>query len=224
MIDSKEIPFIDIHTHNKVKAEGISVFNVLNEENAVLTEENLYYSLGIHPWYIDDMSIEAHYEFINKYINNEKVIAVGECGFDRLVKPPYEIQKEILVYQLELAEKLNKPIIIHCVRAYEELIELKKSMNIAQPMIIHGFNSSPQIGDMLIKAGFYFSFGKAILKDDSNASKIIKTFSTGRLFLETDDSNRSITKIYERAASLMQIDLEELKAIIFKNFNKVFIK
>jgi len=224
MTEVKEIPFIDIHTHNKVKAEGITVFNILNENNAVADEENLYYSLGIHPWYIDDMTVETHYEFINKYIDNEKVIAIGECGLDRLVKPPYEIQKEILVYQLQLAEKMNKPLIIHCVRAYEELIEIKNELKVKQPMIIHGFNSSPHVSDMLIKAGFYLSFGKALLKDGSNAAKIITKFPIGRIFLETDDSNRSIIKVYERAASLLKIEVEELKTIIFNNFNKVFVK
>ncbi len=224
MIDTTEIPYIDVHTHNKEKEEGITVFNLLNEDDAVIDEEGRKYSLGIHPWYIDDMTVEKHYEFIDKYINNENVIAIGECGLDKLVNVPSALQKEILTYQFQLAEKLNKPVIIHCVRAYEELLALKKKLDFGQTMIIHGFNSSPKIGDMLIKAGFYFSFGKAILKDDSNAAKIIKKFSSGRLFLETDDSKRSIIKIYERAASLMQIDIEELKVIIYKNYQKVFSK
>ena len=217
-----EIPYIDIHTHNKVKAEGLTVFNILNEENAINIEEGLFYSIGIHPWYIDDMSVEMQYDFFNKYINNEKVIAVGECGLDKLVKVPFEIQKEIFVYQLEMAQKLNKPIIIHCVRAYEEIVVLKKTMNISQPMIIHGFNSSPQIFDMLIKAGFYISLGKAILKDDSNAAKMLAKSQIGRVFLETDDGNRSIIKVYEKAASHLKLDIDTLKESIYKNYKKVF--
>ncbi len=144
--------------------------------------------------------------------------AVGECGLDKRIETSIEIQKKILIPQLLLAEKYKKPVILHCVAAYQEIIEIKKELKLTIPMVIHGFSKNSQVAESLIKNGFYLSFGKYLLLN-LELENVLKTIPLNQLFLETDMIDQTIFEVYSKAESVLNIDL---KPIIEENYNRVF--
>lgn len=216
---NSDIRYIDIHTHSLKKSEAIQLFNQSLEEPI---HTNLC-SVGIHPWYIDIANSQSQLEKLKSILQNETVVAIGECGLDKLTDLPIAEQEVIFKEQIVLAQKLNKPLIIHCVKAFDDLLRIRKEMNATVPMIVHGFNSKKEIALQLLKSGCYFSFGKALFQETSNASSVISFIPLDKLFLETDNSDFSIESIYEKAGKIIQVEVEELKKIISTNFKNVFL-
>src|SRR5690606_24395723 len=135
---------------------------------------------------------------------------IGECGFDRLRGPAMPLQREVFSRQVALAITLGKPLIIHCVRAFDELQSFGKRYAHQIPMIVHGFTKSPQLAKQLTDRGFYLSFGSAILNDVGGAARTLQQLDAP-FFLETDDSTTPIQAIYERAAFLRKVTPEAMK-------------
>ncbi len=151
---------------------------------------------------------------------NKNVLAIGECGLDKICDVDLDLQQEVFVQQIELANAIGKPIIIHCVRAYEEVLMLLKKEKASVPVIFHGFNKNKIIADKIIANGYYLSFGKALQKPQTAA--IISGVPADRIFLETDDADISIEEIYHLAASACSIDEASLILQIQKNAAAVF--
>jgi TatD DNase family protein len=121
-----------------------------------------------------------------------------------------------------LSEKLKLPVIIHCVRAWTELLQIHATVKPMQPWIVHGFNQNLKIACQLLQKKIFLSFGKALLNQNSNASVVLPLIPSESLFLETDDSDYTILEIYERAAELANISFEKLSMRIQYNFNEIF--
>ena len=222
-------PYVNIHTHHV--GEGINILDVgegtawlEKEERRELAEgQNVFYSVGIHPMKLNEVG-ENVFVGIGDTVRTKKVIAIGECGLDRRFPICMETQEEILEVQVRLAEELCKPLIIHCVKAYSELIAVKKRTKSSQPWIIHGYNNNEQILRQLLDHGFYISMGAALLNSRSNAFRLLRMIPMERLFLENDDKKVEISVIYEMASTILEVDVEMLKEIIRNNYNKVFRK
>jgi TatD DNase family protein len=226
------IPFIDIHTHfENTDAAVIAVLNhtqndaffIANTEtqNSKPKTQNPK-SVGLHPWFLTKDNFENDFKKLSQYIENQEIIALGECGLDRLKGEDLAFQTPAFEAQIRLAESVQKPVIIHCVKAYNEVISLKKKLKPTIPLIIHGFNQNETILKELVKNGFYISLGAAVLKEDSNAAKYISQIPLNQLFFETDDKEVSIIAIYEKSAELLGMDLEVLKSLVFQNFQACF--
>ena len=209
-----------MHTHHSQPDDVIAILNV--DPEAYKNESARFVSIGIHPWYIQEYDVTDIIEKIKIAAGSENVKAIGESGLDRLAETPMKVQETVFIKQIEIAEACNKPLIIHCVKAFDELIRIKKEQQVKTPMIIHGYNNNEQIAEQLIKNGFYLSFGKALLNENSNAQMVIKKLSWEQLFLETDNSDLSINDIYEKAAALKNISVEELKEKMMLNFKNTF--
>jgi len=208
----------NMHTHNSAEE-----FGIINLISSLHIEDNKQYSIGIHPWNYTE-NWENSFTEVSAIAQTKEIIAIGETGFDPKSKLNIEQQKHIFSKHIELSENLKKPLIIHCVKYYNELISLKKSLNPKQAWIIHGFRGKETIAKELIKHDFYFSINEDILIDTLKAEKIIKIISPERLFLETDDNNVDIRNIYNFAANIFNITIEELVNIISKNLTKCKIK
>jgi len=154
-------------------------------------------------------------------MQDKNCLAIGECGLDKRIEIPLPFQQMVFEKQLELAEQYQKPVIIHCVAAFNEVIAIKKKMNISVPMIIHGFSKNETIAQQLIDHGFYLSFGKYLIRNPELES-VFKSIPNNRLFLETDTIEEGIEEIYHLAAKYKQLSLNELQEIIESNFNTVF--
>lgn len=210
--------FLDIHTHQLVEREG-----VLSIQSLSLTDEVVLptapIAVGLHPWYATLSQFNVEFKRLEGVAAQDNVKLIGECGLDKLKGEKLENQLLILEKQIQLAEKLNKPLILHCVKAFDELISLKQQLKVKVPMVIHGFNKNAELGIQLLAKGFYLSFGKALLTPGSGAAKLVST--TNAFFLETDDATIEIEEIYAVAANLKKCSVDELKARIFADWKKI---
>jgi TatD DNase family protein len=180
-----------------------------------------YFSTGIHPWYIDEEKVEEHLAIIEQRLQMENCLALGECGLDRRTNISLLTQINIFEKQLILAQHYNKPVILHLVAAFQELIEIKERVHISVPMIIHGFSKNAQVAKQLLDNGFYLSFGKYLLRN-SELSNVLAGVPADKFFLETDTIEEGIAEVYAKAALARNMDIEELKDIITNNFKTVF--
>lgn len=220
---------MNIHTHHV--GEGINILDVgegkawvEKEKRRELVEgQNVFYSVGVHPMKLNELG-ESVFVGIEDTVRIKKVIAIGECGLDRRSPICMKTQEEILDVQVGLAEELRKPLIIHCVKAYSELIAVKKRTGSSVPWIIHGYNNNEQILRQLLDHGFYISVGAALLNSHSNAFQLLRVIPLGALFLENDDKEVEISVIYEAASAILGIEVEALKEMMRMNYNKVFGK
>jgi len=209
--------FINIHTHSEIFDAKVELVSLNVDEEA---RPNLY-SYGIHPWKIKKDSEDDLVE-LNRVCRNRRCIAVGECGLDKTIDADFNLQQKIFTEHILIANELDKPLVIHCVKAFNELITCLKKTKNKVPVIIHGFNNNLNIANDLIKEGFILSFGKALLTFDSNASEAIKHVGRKNFFLETDDSDVSIKYIYKKAAELLSIDEEILREQLVSNYQRIF--
>lgn len=210
--------YINTHTHQQLYDAKIEVVNLeINDPN-----KPNYYSYGLHPWYIDKEDYEQKLKSIVLKSNEKRCLAIGECGLDKLSKVDFELQKNVFLEQIKIANQVKKPLIIHCVKAFNELINCLNTSDNMVPVIIHGYNNNENIAHVLLDYGCYFSFGKALLGYDSNAAKAIKNIGRKNFFLETDDADISIKYIYKKASELLGVEEEILKQQLLTNFETVF--
>ena len=211
--------FINLHTH---KFSNLSdVIEIVNQYPWEFNASIPNYSIGIHPWYIDENRLESDLEIIKEKLQLNECLALGECGLDKRIEIPLDLQISVFKKQLEIVKQTNKPIVLHCVAAYDEVIAIKKEMKIENPMIIHGFSKNEQVAKSLLDNGFYLSFGKYLLRNPELAS-VFNYVPKDRFFLETDTIEETIIDVYQKASEIKNIKIEDLKEIIKTNFNQVF--
>ena len=211
--------FFNFHTHQFTNQP-----NILELVNQYPNEFDIsipFYSIGIHPWYIVDERIEADLKIIEEKLQTENCLALGECGLDKRTEISLEQQIIVFEKQLALAEKHKKPVVIHCVAAFQEVIEIKKKLKISVPMIIHGFSKNSQVANQLIAAGFYISFGKYLLRNPE-LKTVFQQIPNDRFLLETDTIEEGIQQVYDLAAEYKNLDLNNLQEIISSNFERIF--
>ena len=211
--------FINLHTHTFSNLSD--VMEVVNQYPWEFDASIPRYSIGIHPWYIDENRLETDLETIKQKLQLDKCLALGECGLDKRIEIPLELQISVFKQQLELVKETQKPIVLHCVAAYDEVIAITKEMKIVNPMIIHGFSKNEQVAQSLLKNGFYLSFGKYLLRNP-DLEKVFTFAPENQILLETDTIEESIYQVYEKAAAIKGISVEEMKTIVFTNFSTIF--
>lgn len=216
-----KLPYINIHTHHLQIIENvISVANIYPQQNI---PKNQYFSIGIHPWHLQEDVLKTHLLNLEKNLKNPKCIAIGECGLDKICKTNFSLQMAVFKEHIHLSEKYKKPLIIHCVKAFNEIIKIKKEIHPTQIWMIHGFNKKYEIVQQLHQNNILTSFGKALLTNTSTQNSFIKT-PLHKMFLETDDENISIKDIYKKAAELKQLSIEELIVHLHSNFKMYFLQ
>lgn len=210
---------INIHSHHHALNNNQWVIkNLFDGFNEV---ENIgIYSIGLHPWYEKEHTWLNNLETLKKYAVNNFVIAIGECGLDKNCDTDFLLQKEVFSAQIHLANQLSKPLIIHCVNAFEEVKALLKINKNNVPVIFHGFNKKENVALSLINEGYYLSFGKALFKE--SIEQIFRKIPLENIFFETDDNSITIEEMYEEAAKILSIDTELLQSQIKKNTIKLF--
>jgi len=211
---------INLHTHQLIIGEPIQVLNVFAQDLPLMSSEQ-FYSTGLHPWHIGKVNPEDCFQAIELAAKQKNMLAVGECGLDRAIETDYDIQELHFIRQKDIAVKFAKPLIIHAVRAYSDLLKLKKATKSDIPWILHGFNGNQKTTLDLIRHGFYFSIGKALLKNEVK-HELFRTIPPDRIFFETDDQEISIQQIYFIASKLLGFEEEFLTETIFNNFKTVF--
>lgn len=204
--------YIDIHTHSNTGLPH--AIEIINSGTTPATG-NMPCSVGIHPWYINPATWKQEMEAVRNIARASNVAAIGECGIDKLKShADTETQAEILAAHARIAEEVEKPLILHCVKGLEEMIKLHRSIKPKQAWIIHGFRGKPAQAVQLLREGFYLSYGAAF-----NPESLIAT-PADRLLIESDTSDRSIKEIYDAIAACRGIDIDSLITSVVHNIEK----
>ncbi len=215
--------FIDIHAHGAKPAEGVFAIDVLmvHEERLPVDSPRIVYCAGIHPWYLNESNHRALVQKVADLVADPLVIAVGEAGFDKIRGPGLEIQRIVFEKQITISESGRKPVIIHCVRAWDELLMQHKKLCPQMPWLIHGFRGNKELALQLINKGMYLSFWfDFILRPES--SDLVRSLPAERIFLETDGADIDIRDIYNKVSADLNLNVEALKEQIFKNYISYF--
>lgn len=214
--------FINIHTHHQPRGQEQAIINLYSDFEKA--NENPLCSCGLHPWYLKEETLDAEFKALKDVAVLKNVVVIGECGLDRLSTTDWDLQQKAFILQLELAKEVQKPVIIHCVRAFDEVVSLVKKQSLNQPVIFHGFNKKEELAERLIAEGFYLSFGKAILNEESSAAKSLAAIPAEKFFLETDDELIPVKDVYNAAARIRKTGLDEIILQVQKNFQTVFAR
>ncbi len=208
------VPFAfpqDIHTHHN--RYGAIISTTIDKFNP---EPGKYYSVGMHPWGLT-MEDKEKFPLLESIIQHEQVIAVGETGFDknkRCLK--LEEQVEFFKFHVYLSEKYHKPLIIHTVKVYNELIRQHKELSPKQTWLIHGFRGQAKDAENLTERGICLSFGEHFNHNSLKATPL------NYVFVETDESQRPLGQIYKKVARVLGVSPRLLHRVVTSNIKSRF--
>jgi len=215
------IPFIDIHTHHPMNSEEIlSVPSLFLQDIDFKNVINTPFSAAIHPWHAAKFFPEQVRAMLDALIEQPGLIAIGETGLDRVCTANFQQQKLLFELHLEIAENHSKPLIIHAVKSWNDLILYLKKAKV--PFILHGYTGGMELTKQLIDLGCYFSVGKLVLQMTPRFLEAFQLIPLTSLFLETDESSSDIREIYQKASEILNIPLDQFKIQLIQNFKKLF--
>lgn len=203
------LTYYDAHTHHHSTNQNgiVSVQNIrIGSDNNIPSG---IFSAGIHPYDVEKFEDEWM-EQLKEIAQNTKCVAIGECGIDKRFNN-LEEQINIFRFQIDLAKELQKPLIVHCVKGLNEVLNLTKGFE--YPMLLHSFH---KWDEMIERRGNIFV---SLSMRNIIESKRVKL---DRLLLETDDSNYTIEEIYKRLSVVYGVELEDLVKQIEENFNNFY--
>lgn len=171
----------DVHTHQVVSSDA--VYNLASPDT-VAPRHDVPVSVGLHPWNTSRADADDVVDAVEcRAAADPQVVAIGETGLDKHRGAPLERQLELLMRHIDIAGRLQLPLILHVVGAWSEIIALKRRDTSGVPWIIHGFRGKPQLARQLADAGFYISIGSRYNAD------AVSVIPSDRLLVETDDSS-----------------------------------
>lgn len=222
--------YIDNHTHIagiiEKKAEILQVYaldparlmdgTVLSD----IVQAGHHFTLGLHPQSILDMNIEEFRMMVKT--NADSLLAIGECGLDTFVSTIMQEQIDAFKQQAYLAEEYGKPLVIHCVRSHDQILQLHQEIKPKKSWIMHGFNRNEHIARALINHGIVLSFGKELLNEQHLLSTYLSELKDIPFLLETDGKDIRIEQLYEHCSHLLGIDIRTLKQRIATHFTQIY--
>ena len=216
--------YIDVHVHGGNPAPGIFIVESLMAHERKLPDDKpgVLYTYGIHPWFLNEDNQKQFISSVENVATLPGIIAIGEAGFDKLKGPSIELQRTVFEKQVVISEKLKLPVVIHCVRAWDELLSVQKKLKPKMPWLVHGFRGNVELALQLLSKGMYLSFWfDFVLRPQSG--NLLKQLPADRIFLETDGAEVDIRTIYSKVANDLDMTVDSLKLLILKNFNKCLI-
>ena len=250
--------FIDVHAHldnvrfdedldmvvknaklsevEKIITAGYDLKSSFKEVEIANGFENVFATVGVHPENVEDL--EADYlEKLETLLKNKKVVAIGEIGLDyHWRKDNQELQKKIFIEQIDLANKLDLPIVVHCRDAVGDTLQILKEHTPKRESLMHCYGGSVESAEEFIKLGFSFSFGGVVtFKNAKNVQEVVKNIPLEKIMLETDcpymspepyrgkvNEPKNIPIIAEKIADIKNIKIDEVEKNTTKNAEKMF--
>lgn len=196
---------IDSHTHRHLPGAVIDLDPSAMPMGPMILRPGMIYSIGIHPWNSGVVSADD-LRWVRALAADPRVVAIGETGLDSVhvgyrwegigediiaVQTPPDLheQRRLLDFHIKVSEDVRKPLILHIVKCYPEIMRMKRRMRPSQPWIIHGFRGKPGLARDLVKAGFHLSYGEKF-----NPASVAAT-PRDRLLVESDESRLPIGEI-----------------------------
>jgi len=214
--------YFDAHSHRRSADSSTTTLVCvrINASTEVFETDGIC-TVGLHPWDVTQDWRDV-VEIVEDLTQEELVIGIGEVGLDRSCNAPWQHQVDAFEYIADMAERVSKPLVIHCVKAHDELLRVHKFVNPVQPWVLHGFVKGADLARQCLDAGMYLSFGPAVFKESASLIEALKLCPSDRLLVETDDDDAPIAQVYAAVASVRGITTEELCAIQQQNFETVF--
>ncbi|MHC1731260.1 MAG: TatD family hydrolase [Bacteroidales bacterium] len=218
MKQSANIRFIDFHTHSLTGTDDtVRVVNLMaGDEVPSDFPANTLFSAGIHPWQLTEDNLSELQTELLLTVAHPHVVMIGEAGFDRLRGAQGEAQYPAFLFQAHIAEEMGKPLVIHCVKGWDELRRAHREVKPGRPWVIHGFRGSGSLAASLAGEGFWFSLGAKGM-----TAEVLQAVSNDRVLLETDDSGESIEAVYELYATAAGVAPEQAEVLLRNNFNSL---
>ncbi len=217
------MPLINFHTHLTSQKEGEVRIVSLNVEEVDNIESLSMVTVGVHPWQTDSNNMEDLLAKFHELIRHPNVIGIGEVGLDRLRGGSLTLQAKYLREQAIAAASISKPVVIHCVRAWSELVETLSAPDLKQlTKAIHGFRGKADLARQLVDRNYYLSFGSILVDPSPELAESLTVIPKNRLFFETDTSEMPIGEIYSAAADILDTSVDELTLQIENNLNTFF--
>ena len=221
------LAYLDIHTHSRIEVESsVAVASLSMEEIRLENTSKEFSSAGIHPWWLEDVTLEE-IERLKGHIENMvkagRLWGIGETGFDRSYPEFLDQQKGLFDWHLNLSESYKLPLIIHNVRSGSDFLEILKKHKPVMPWIFHDFRGNEELVKSLLQLhpACFFSFGLS-LDNSPQIRELLPLIPVENIFLETDNQKHlDIHDIYLRAAEQLKVDVEFLKSQIWHNFKKL---
>lgn len=209
-----EDKYLDFHTHRQKRKGQSNIIEIISicDNNP---PKDCFFTIGIHPWFTEKMN---HFDL--EYLQSDYCLGIGEIGLDAIQGEELAVQIMIFKQQLKLAEHSQKPVVIHCVRAFELLLKIKNEFPTLKKWCVHGFNRNKRLAQQLIEHGFYISIAPQTLQ---NKKDLIESIPINRLFLETDDNeNLLIENLYLQASQILKKSEIEFKKQLINNAKTFF--
>lgn len=217
-----------------------SVLALASDQALNSNNSKIFASLGIHPWFLDDLN-QSHLDALTKTVeeNKSQIIAIGEAGLDGVIAKQYNNfskQQLFFDYQVQLAQQHQLPLIVHHRRTHNQVLALLKQKKLASGGIIHAFSGSYQQACQYIDLGFKLGIGGTITYPRAEKTiKAIKRLPLSSLVLETDapsmplygyqgenNSPLHLLNIFEKLVEIRQENQEEIAEAIEKNITELF--
>ncbi len=217
--------YYNVHTHHPALDESKGIISYFSNHIPELVGNKIshYLSTGIHPWHISPCCFPLELKLMEGISGMKNFLAIGECGLDKLAETSWDLQNEVLIEQVKLSEKIHKPIIIHCVKAFQEILNIRNQLKCKQKWIFHGFQGNTLTALQLIQQDCYLSFGKALLENRPKTKEALQNIPLDKVFLETDAAEIHISDVYSVAAEIKKISMNQLQNQIENNFKLVFL-
>lgn len=213
--------YIDFHTHRLRRQDRSDIAEIVSIHMEQEERAHEFYTIGKHPWWTEKTLSEEEISLFQQHLSSEKCLAMGEMGLDKLKGPKMEIQINVLRSQLDVAQEMNVSVIIHCVKAYDQLLQIKKEYPEIKKWCIHGYSRHATLAKQLIAQGFHLSIMP--MKPSDKYTNLLQSLPREKFFLETDSMpNILIENLYLQAAKVLGISVEALKAQMAENANNFF--
>lgn len=199
------------------------------------TYKEVYFALGVHPWYIDERYFNELYRLAR--VTETKYCAVGEIGLDAKTNIDMQLQKKFFEEQVAIANELGKPVIVHCRGAFNDLVaSMKRVGTLKAGGVIHSYSGNLEITKQLIPYGFYFSFGGAVtFRNSKKKLEVLNYIYPDYVLLETDSPDippveksgeinvpENIVYVVKAVSELIEKPDEEIARITTSNAKKLF--
>ena len=194
-------PYIDIHTHRRSNAPYVIDAYAVGSDGSLPAGP---YSAGIHPWEVQRITPDNTSRYRQDLLDS--VLRTAQWHW--------------FEQQMELAADRSLPVIIHCVRAYNDLIPILRHYPHVTP-VIHGFTGSPELAERLLQAGGYLSFGHRTAASPKTR-QALAAVPVDRVFFETDESPLPIAATYATAAAITGKTVAEWKETVYDNYRRLF--
>lgn len=194
-------------------------------------------AIGIHPWYTEDFS-SACFDKMEHILKENPFLSIGEIGLDFAVDNlDKSMQEDVFKIQLSMAKDLERPVSIHCVKAYDSLFKIIEDMGVLPAGgILHSFSGSVEILQKTLKAGLKPSFSGSVLNDNNKKIKhVLNAVGKEGLIIETDapfqvpffvdegyNRPKNLSLTAKKLAEIFFTDIFEIADITYKNTADIF--